>query len=103
MRRTSKSTPSCRLPAPRKTRPYRLRALEPLEDRTLPAVTFLPDGGGRFVVQFSEDVPGAADTLLLRVNNGGQVEYSFDGAAYSTDLNSAAAGGQPLAAAAVSR
>ncbi|HKA07308.1 MAG TPA: hypothetical protein VKD71_08630, partial [Gemmataceae bacterium] len=83
--------------------PRRLRVLELLEDRSVPAVTYSPDGTGRFVVQFSEDVPGAADTLLLRVNTAGLLEQSFDGNAFTTDLNSSVAGVQSLAATAISR
>src|SRR5262245_21823061 len=88
--------------APRRRR---LLRLEVLEDRTLPAVTFFgdPDNAGKFVVQFTEDVPGASDTLLLRAASGGQLEYQLNGAPFTTDLNSATSGVQPLAFAAISR
>src|SRR6476620_8097396 len=75
----------------------RLRLVELLEDRSVPAVTYSPDGTGRFVVQFTEDVPSTADTLLLRVNSGGLLEYSVNGGATSTDLKSSAPGIQALA------
>ena len=104
MTRTSRSRPSHRpLAVRQKAAPYRLRVPELLEDRTLPSVTFLPDGAGRFVVRFTEDVPGAADTVLLRVGSGGLLEHNTNGAAFTADLNSAVAGVQALAATAVSR
>ena len=106
MSRTPRSTATNRSHAARPVsgmaQPYRLRFPELLEDRTLPAVTILPDGGGRFIVRFTEDVAGAADTILLRVA-GSQLEHSTNGAPFTTDLDSAAAGVQALAASAISR
>jgi Ca2+-binding RTX toxin-like protein len=81
--------------------PRRLRPLWPaerLEDRTLPSVTLLNG-----VVRFTEDVAGAADTLLLRVNMAGRLAYSLNGGAFTTDLDSTVAGSQESAAAALAR
>jgi Ca2+-binding RTX toxin-like protein len=69
----------------------------------VPAVTTIPDGAGRFIVRFTEDAPAASDTLLLRVNNGGLLEYSLNGGSFTTDLDSTAAGVQSRAISAVSR
>ncbi len=64
--------------------------LEPLEDRTLLSASFGPDPGnpGMFIVQFGEDFPGTADTLVLRQNNGGELEYNLNGAGFTNDLDS---------------
>src|SRR5262249_10220361 len=90
--------------APLTARPFRL-VLEALECRTLPSVTFFSDvaNPGKNIVQFTEDVSGASDTLLLSPSNGGQLQYQLNGAALSTDLNTALAGTQPLSLSAISR
>ena len=82
---------------------HRLRGPLRLEDRTLPAVTLIPDGASQFVVRFTEDVPASSDTLLLRVNNGGLLEYSLNASPFTTDLDSNAAGVQSRAITAISR
>jgi Ca2+-binding RTX toxin-like protein len=83
--------------------PCRLRGPERLEDRTLPAVTLIPDGSGRFVVQFTEDLPSTSDTLLLRVNTGGLLEYGLNASPFTIDLDSTVAGVQSRAVSAISR
>ena len=79
--------------------------LKKLEDRAVPAVVFFSDPAnpGKSIVQFSEDVPGASDTLLLRPTNGGLLQYQLNGAAFTTDLNSTLAGVQSLSLTAISR
>src|SRR5262245_32372015 len=89
--------------SPESRPPRRLFAPEALEERTLPAVTFLPDGPGKSIVRFTEDVPGTADTLQLRVGSGGKLEHNFNGAGFSADLDSATPGVQSLALSAISR
>ena len=76
-----------------------------LEDRTLPSVTYFDNPGniGKKIVQFTEDALGSSDTLLLRPTNGGQLEYSFNGSAFSTDLNSSLPGVQALSLTSISR
>src|SRR5262245_17360342 len=95
---------------PRRRAPGRSRAphgrliLERLEGRTLPAVTFFNDTAnpGKNIVQFTEDVVGASDTLQLS-SSGGQLQYQWNGSALSTDLKSSQPGVQPLALSAISR
>jgi Ca2+-binding RTX toxin-like protein len=103
MRRIPRLTPSCRPPAARTARPYRLRPLEPLEERTVPSVTPIPDGTGRFIIRFTEDVAGENDTLLVSATNGGQLQYSWNGGAFTTDLDSGTPGVQSQPLTAISR
>ncbi len=87
-----------KLPARRRGRVLRL---ERLEDRTVPSVTLLPDGS-KFIVSFTGDA--APDTLVLRANNAGQLEYQFyqfnNVTPFSTDLDTTTPGVQakPLSA-----
>jgi hypothetical protein len=69
--------------------------MEGLEDRRLLALTPLLDGTN---LSFNEG-GGAHDTLVLRVNGEGLIEYSTNGTDFTTDLNSQIAGVQTLAAA----
>src|SRR5262245_3023077 len=93
-----------RTQGPSRTRAFRLN-LERLEDRTLPSVTFFSDvnNPGKSIVQFFEDVPGTSDTLLLQPTNGGQLQYSLNGGAFTTDLKSATPAVDALALTAISR
>src|SRR5262245_8546773 len=79
--------------------------LELLECRAVPAVTFFndPANPGKSIVQFTEDVIGASDTLQLSATSGGQLQYQWNGSALSTDLNSAQPGIQALSLSAISR
>lgn len=79
--------------------------LELLEDRAVPAVLFFgdPNNPGKSIVQFTEDVPGTSDTLLLRPTNDGLLQYQLNGAAFTTDLNSSLPGVQSLSLTAISR
>src|SRR5262249_31982891 len=98
-RGTPVASPESRDAAP----PHRLRSPEGLEDRTLPAVTFFPDGSGKSIVRFTEDIPGTSDTLQLQVASGGLLAHNFNTAGFTTDLDSATPGVQSLAMSAISR
>src|SRR5262245_56454557 len=97
-RRRSVPSPESRDAGP----PHRLRSPEFLEDRTLPAVTFFPDGSGKSIVRFTEDVPGTSDTLRLQAMSG-LLAHNFNNAGFTTDLDSATPGAQSLALSAISR
>lgn len=72
--------------------------VERLCRRTLPSVTVAPDplNAGKSAVVFSEDLAGSSDQLVLR-SSSGLLAYSWNGAPFSTDLNTSRGGTQSLA------
>src|SRR5436309_3378457 len=62
--------------------------LERLEDITLPSVSFTPDAAnpGKYVVRFTDDV-GANDDLRLVLGANGELQYDWNAAGPSSDLD----------------
>src|SRR5215213_3713723 len=83
-------------PAPRRTpatdRARRL-TLEWLDARVLPSVSYAADPAnpGKAIVSFVDDTAGASDDLRLRLNNG-RLEYRWNSATFSSDLDTGTAG-----------
>ncbi|HVK18881.1 MAG TPA: calcium-binding protein, partial [Fimbriiglobus sp.] len=77
--------------------------VEWLEDRSAPSVSYVetPPLSGQYTVTFAE--AGAADALILRRGSSGLLEYSLNGAPFSTDLSSTDPGVQPLSLAVISQ
>ncbi len=78
--------------------------IEALEARQLLAVTVGNDAlnPGFSLVQFTETANGASDSLTLRRGATGDLEYSFNGGAFTNDLNTSTAGVQSRAVSQVS-
>src|SRR5262245_1893218 len=78
--------------------------LERLETRTLPSVSFVFNPGtGKNDVTFDYTSSGSNDLLILRQGAGGKLEYSFNGSAFSNDLNTATSTSESLTISAIGK